>query len=95
MNKYTLFHEDAVLLIIDIQERMMPVMDHGEQVISKTITLIKTADQLKIPILVTEQYPKGLGKTVTAIQENTIGATYIEKITFSACIPELVEHLKN
>ena len=94
MGKYTLYHEEAVLIIIDIQERFIPVMTYAEQIITNTITLIKTAEKLKIPILVTEQYPKGLGKTVPSIQENISEATFFEKMTFSSCIPELIEHLK-
>lgn len=46
MDKFTLYSEDTVLMIIDIQERMMPVMDYGKQVVSKTVTLIKTAEKL-------------------------------------------------
>lgn len=94
MNKYTLYSEEAVLMIIDIQSRMMPVMDHGEQVVSKTITLIKTAEKLEMPIVLIEMYPKGLGKTVPEIMEHIQEVPCFEKITFSGCCePELTEHL--
>lgn len=95
MDKFTLFSEDSVLMIIDIQERMMPVMDHGEQVVSKTITLVKTAEKLAIPIILIEMYPKGLGKTVPEVMEHIADVPRFEKITFSACCEQLMkEHLK-
>ncbi|HWQ71379.1 MAG TPA: hydrolase [Desulfitobacteriaceae bacterium] len=95
MDKYTLYTEDSVLMVIDIQERMLPVMDHGEQVISKTVSLIKIAEKLEMPIILIEMYPKGLGKTVPEVMEHLAGVPRFEKITFSACceIP-LTEHLK-
>jgi nicotinamidase-related amidase len=95
MDKFTLYSEDAVLMIIDIQERMMPVMDYGGQVVSKTVTLIKTAEKLEIPIILIEMYPKGLGKTVPEVMEHIADVPRFEKITFSACCElPLTEHLK-
>ena len=55
--------ESALLVVIDIQERLLPAMSEQEQLIHKSCTLIKGARALEIPIIITEQYPKGLGKT--------------------------------
>jgi len=60
--------ENAGLLIIDIQEKLMPVVQNAEQVFANTNRLIKGAQLLEIPIIVTEQYPKGLGNTCTSIK---------------------------
>lgn len=93
VDKFTLQREEAILLVIDIQERLMPVMEYGEQVINKTNILITVAKRLGIPVMFTEQYPKGLGRTVPEVAGNLQGAAYVEKITFSACTPELMEGL--
>lgn len=94
MDKFTLRQDEAVLLVIDIQERLAPVMYSGDQVIDNTNILLQTASILDFPVLVTEQYPKGLGKTVENICENLSQAKTYEKTEFSACVSELVEELK-
>ncbi|MDA8211841.1 MAG: hydrolase [Clostridia bacterium] len=93
MDRFTLQCEEAILLIIDIQERLMPVMKYGDQVINKTNILIAVAKRLGMPIVFTEQYPKGLGRTVPEVADNLAGAVCWEKMTFSACTPELMEGL--
>lgn len=65
--KRLLHPDDAVLLIVDIQEKFMPVIYESNRVKEKTLIMIETARLLSIPIVVTEQYPKGLGNTVSAI----------------------------
>lgn len=93
LDKFTLVKEEAVLIIIDIQERLVPVMEHGEEVIRKTNTLISVATDLEIPILVTEQYPKGLGKIVLEVSTNLDKALTYEKTTFSGCTEEVISTL--
>lgn len=67
--------ESALLVVIDIQERLLPVMDRHEQLIHNSCTLIKGMRALEIPIIITEQYPKGLGKTdgriLSALESST------------------------
>ena len=84
MDKFTLNSEDAVLIVVDIQERLVPVMKYGKQVIENTNILVAIAKDLEMPIIVTEQYPKGLGKTVPELRDNLEGNLTYEKITFSA-----------
>jgi nicotinamidase-related amidase len=93
LDKFTLTREEAVLLIIDIQERLVPAMPSAKQVIKNTNTLISIAEKLKIPIMVTEQYPKGLGKTVAEININLPTTPVYEKKTFSGCTEEVVSAL--
>lgn len=81
-------------MIIDIQERLAQVMKFREQVIRKSNALISTATYLEIPIIVTEQYPKGLGKTVPDISSNILKALTFEKTTFSSCTGEVLAALK-
>jgi nicotinamidase-related amidase len=69
------------LLIIDVQEKLLPAMHEGERVLARAQILIKAAQELELPITISEQYPKGLGKTVAAIEAPT--AKVFEKTSFS------------
>lgn len=73
------------LIVVDVQARLMPAIPEGETLIANTRTLLRAANQLGVPLTVTEQYPKGLGPTVPAIMEALPeGAIILPKITFSA-----------
>ena len=69
------------LLLIDIQDRLLPAMAASEQVITKSQILLQAAQTLSLPITISEQYPKGLGHTVDTLQTNT--ATTFVKLSFS------------
>ena len=56
--------EETILLIIDIQTKLMAAMDARDQVCQNTGILLTTARELQIPVVVTEQYPRGLGPSV-------------------------------
>ena len=73
---------DSVLLIIDVQEKLMPHITNGEVVISNVARLIEAATILNVPVVATEQYPKGLGPTDTKVNER-LQASCFEKMTFS------------
>lgn len=64
----------------------MPAIDRGDEVRDGVVKLIAGCRELEVPILVTEQYSKGLGPTVPEVRE-ALGEWYrpIEKISFSAC----------
>lgn len=86
MSKFKLEAADSVLLVIDLQERLMNAMKDSERVLNNTNLLLATAKQFGIPVIVTEQYPRGLGSTVPEIKENLPEHSYIEKVSFSSCI---------
>ena len=94
MNRFTLLKEESLLLIIDVQERLVPAMKYGKKVIKNTNVLISAAHEMNMPIIVTEQYPKGLGQTVPEIKEGLKDALKFEKTRFSACIEEVVAALE-
>jgi nicotinamidase-related amidase len=71
----------ASLLVIDIQERLLPAMADAEKVVSRTNILMTAARELSVPITISEQYPKGLGRTVPQLATND--AAVFEKLTFS------------
>jgi len=72
-------------MLIDIQERLFPHMDQKEQVLRKCKILLEGFKVLGIPILITEQYPKGLGPTVEEVSKLTDLNPKIEKTAFSCC----------
>ena len=74
----------SVLLIIDLQERLMPAIENGANVIENAAWLIGVARQLNVPVLLTEQYPQGLGTTTPAIARLIAPQERIEKTHFSA-----------
>jgi nicotinamidase-related amidase len=75
----------TALIVIDIQERLFPVMHEKEKLLRSVIKLIKGAQVLEIPILFTEQYPRGLGPTLPEIKELVPGFKAIEKVSFNCC----------
>jgi len=77
--------EKTALLIIDMQERLFPVMHEKEKLLRNVLKLIKGAQVLEIPILLTEQYPKGLGPTLPEIKELIPDIKPIEKVSFNCC----------
>ena len=75
--------EEAVLVVIDVQGKLAQIVDKSEFVIQSIVNVVKGANVLGVPILWLEQYPQGLGPTVSEIADEIKGEP-IEKITFSA-----------
>lgn len=91
--------EDTMALIVDYQERLMPVIDDSEKVIRNSSILVKGLKILNIPMLVTQQYTKGIGMTVPAICEalgsNREDLAYYDKVSFSCAGDEnILEAIK-
>lgn len=88
--------EEAVLLLVDLQEKLYPHIVEKEDLLRKTAILIQGIKALNIPRMVTEQYPKGLGKTIPQIGNLVKDVVPLEKISFS-CMDDqdIRRHLKN
>ena len=88
--------ENSLVLIIDVQEKLLNAVFNKETLEKKAGVIAKAANILNIPVIVTEQYPKGLGSTVESLK-NGLGADtkYFEKTAFSALeneeIPEAIK----
>lgn len=95
MLNFELNQDDSALLIIDFQEKLMRVMPDRERVYKSAKLLLATAKQLNIPVIITEQYPAGLGHTVEDIKGNLCEHCCVEKNSFSACTAELNEVVQN
>ena len=75
--------DDAVLVLIDVQEKLLPAIANRDEVVRNCRILLEGARILGIPIIVTEQYTKGLGPTVADLVAAAGDAPRFEKMTFS------------
>ena len=75
--------QNTCLVLIDIQEKLLPVMNDPEQVVKNTSVLIQAAKSLDVPILWCQQVPKALGQTVGELSSLLDGLEPINKSSFS------------
>lgn len=87
VSKFWLDRHQTVLVVIDVQERLVPSMDPKvyQRIKANIELLIKTAEELQIPVVVTEQYPKGLGPTVAEFAASAGETGAVEKLSFGCC----------
>lgn len=78
---------DTVLVLVDIQSALADVMERRDTVVGAAALLARAATVLQVPVLVTRQYPRGLGDTVPELAEAVGQHTPIDKVTFS-CLAE-------
>ena len=77
--------ENTVGLVIDIQERLVPAMAEKETLVNNCQILVEGLQALNLPLLVTQQYTKGLGETINEISSLIPDFNPIEKKDFSCC----------
>ena len=92
----TLSVNDSLVLIIDIQEKLVQALNKAI-IVEKAVKMASAAKILNIPIIVTEQYPKGLGATVQELKDVLSDDTqYLEKTSFNALLEnDIAEKIKN
>lgn len=78
----SLIADECVLVVIDIQEKLLPAMQNREELVRNVRTLLRLAGVLKIPVLLTTQYKKGLGATVPEVAELLPDVPAIDKMDF-------------
>jgi nicotinamidase-related amidase len=84
---------DTGLLVIDVQEKLIPKIQAADIVVQNTAFLIDAAHLLQMPVQATEQYPKGLGPTVPELAQRV--PVRPDKVAFSCCaIPAVVENFR-
>jgi len=76
--------ESSCLVLIDLQERLLPVIRQGEAVLAVSQFLRQAAAIFSVPVLLTEQYPKGLGPVVSGLLEGGEELPRMSKLRFSA-----------
>ncbi len=82
-----------MLLVVDVQEKLLPAMQEAEQCAANVRKMVEAAKVLAVPVVVTEQYPAGLGATCAAIREAMGELKAIEKMRFSACVQATTDRL--
>jgi len=84
MRRLKIDKDEAVLVVVDYQDRIVPAMNEGKQVIETAAKFIRGCRVLGLPVIVTQQYTKGLGETVPGIKEALGAFEPVEKKSFSA-----------
>ncbi|POZ64007.1 hydrolase [Chromobacterium alticapitis] len=83
--------QDAGLLVVDIQDKLLPAVHDAEGLLARSRWLVGVARDNGLPIVFSEQYPRGLGGTVAALREAAPQAPVVDKLHFSCvaadCLP--------
>lgn len=92
----TLSAENSLILIIDIQDRLVAALDK-DIIVTNAVKVASAAKLLSIPVLLTEQYPKGLGHTVPQLQEVLPeNSEVVEKTFFNALLEDgMLDRIKS
>lgn len=86
--------DNTLLLVIDLQEKLMPAIYESEKIIKNSACLLKVFEMYGIKKIATEQYPKGLGQSVSEIKENLDDENIFSKTSFDAITDEVSSYLK-
>jgi nicotinamidase-related amidase len=84
--------KQAALLVIDLQEKLLPAINGAEDVVARSLQMIQAGRLLELPVVWTEQYVKGLGRTDERVRDllAQMAVEPIEKLSFSCCGAEFV-----
>lgn len=87
LNAMRLDVDRAMVLVIDLQESLLPLIDCHQEIVESARFLLRGCSVFELPTLATEQYPKGIGPTHESIKTelDRIEAPVLEKLTFSSC----------
>jgi nicotinamidase-related amidase len=80
----------TVLLLVDFQQRLVPVIHDGETVVARAVRLAEAAQLLGVPVCATEQYPAGLGPTVAELAghpQNVVAKTRFSGVADPTLLP--------
>ena len=85
MSDWRLTPDNAALLVVDVQEKLMAAMPRRAETVAACVRLTVAAKILSLPILLTAQYPRGLGPVCPEITTAAPGVMPLEKLAFSCC----------
>jgi nicotinamidase-related amidase len=74
--------ERTAVVVVDLQEKLLPAIANREQVLRNSILLLRLADVLALPVVLTTQYSRGLGPTVADVLAAAPGVTPLDKVSF-------------
>lgn len=80
------------LLVIDIQERLLPHIHNAAQVVEQAVRIMRAAREMQLPVVVSEQYVRGLGPTEPGLRAAAADAAFVEKMTFSVWRDDAARH---
>lgn len=88
--------EQTAALVVDYQEKLVPAMENSEALIRNSKILLEGLRALGIPMVITQQYTKGLGMTVSELLDVSGCVDYVDKISFSAydCVIDMISEKK-
>jgi nicotinamidase-related amidase len=80
--------ERAVIVAIDLQEKLLPAIADRQKVVTNTVLILRLAEVLGIPVVLTTQYRKGLGETVAEVRDAAPGVTPLDKTSFGCFLDD-------
>jgi nicotinamidase-related amidase len=80
--------ERAVVVAVDLQERLLPAIADRQRIVKSTVLILRLADILHIPVVLTTQYRKGLGETVAEVRDAAPSVEPLDKTTFGCFLDE-------
>lgn len=86
--------ENTLLLVIDLQEKLIPAIFESEKIVKRSATLLKVFDMYGMKKIATEQYPKGLGQSLEDIKQYLDDDHIFSKTSFDAITDEVSSYLK-
>lgn len=83
--------QQSCFLLVDVQQKLIPFIHNSEALIKNCHWLMRLSNVLEVPIVVSEQYPQGLGQTVALLKETAqqADALFLEKVAFSCASDEV------
>ncbi|ODM97568.1 Isochorismatase domain-containing protein 2, mitochondrial [Orchesella cincta] len=90
-----LIPKNSALFLCDMQDKFATSIKYFNEIVFNSNRMLQAARILEIPVVCTEQYPKGLGKTVPELEVVAAGITPIDKTLFSMCLDPVLEDLKS
>jgi nicotinamidase-related amidase len=84
-------HQHSSLLVVDVQDRLLPAIDGWQRLLDNVIWLVQIAQSLHVPVLASEQYPKGLGHTHAALRALLPTGGIAEKLHFSCVAADCLD----
>lgn len=95
-SRFDLYSDESLLFIVDEQEKLISVVNEGDKLVNNTKLLLSACKELDVPVVKTEQYPKGLGKTIACVQElcSNVQCNEYEKLEFGSLSNEVKTTLR-
>jgi nicotinamidase-related amidase len=75
--------ENTIAIVVDVQEKLLPHMFNNDEILANCLKMVNGLRAMNVPIVVTQQYTKGLGNTIDEISTAIENFSFIEKLTFS------------